>query len=881
MADHRASSGFEHAHDEVHGWIAQAQAVHSARVLAEKAARDAVTALRRSVVTIRRDGREAWQVVPLRPSDGARLADIAHFANLPPISGEMQQVLARLLHDVARAVKDRRALHGARRFLSGGSKRRAAHEAEKYLGTYRQWAHQHGIPEQLRLLGAHCVRRVGNVAVGEVLADWTGFTKLLGDLGASPVLMDAHALGELPAALEAVDRAPHEYKRLRSMAIAAGHETRNQDVRRVLAAMPVERLREATTGKIRTDPLRKAGLATVLQVLDSDRRLEQLPGIGATTATRIRGAARTLWQVSYDRTPVRLDDRDRADYRTELLRRLRALELHRKAMGGTTDYDRAAELDALAKTLGRNVTHLVVFSVGPWPVSDLWSSVEEVCRRGRALSRATETTLSNPWPEFTNRPADFVAMLSDLHLVPEDERKARGDLPDEIVRSIRETELDTEFLSAALRGYQSFGARFALVQRKVVIGDEMGLGKTVEALAVLAHLHARGQRHGLVICPAAVVTNWMREIAEKSKLTGHRVHGPGRIDAARAWQRDAGVAVTTYETLEWLETAFINLPPLSCVVVDEAHYIKNPSALRSRRSARIVKSSDRAVLLTGTPLENRIDEFRNLVSYLRPDLVVNASELTPRVFRRQVAPVYLRRNQEDVLTELPELVEVNEWVPMTDADKRKYREAVGASNFSAMRQAAMGPPNSSGKMQRLLQIVAEAEANGRRAIVFSYFRGVLAEVTNALPQQKMFGPLHGGVSAAARQDIIDKFSSTTGGAVLVAQIVAGGVGLNIQAASVVVICEPQLKPTTEWQAIARAHRMGQLESVQVHRLLSEEGVDKRVTEILARKRTLFEGFARISESAASAPEAVDISEAEIAEQVVAAERKRLFPAESA
>ncbi|CNF75834.1 SNF2-like protein [Mycobacterium tuberculosis] len=106
--------------------------------------------------------------------------------------------------------------------------------------------------------------------------------------------------------------------------------------------------------------------------------------------------------------------------------------------------------------------------------------------------------------------------------------------------------------------------------------------------------------------------------------------------------------------------------------------------------------------------------------------------------------------------------------------------------------------------------------------------------------------------------------------------VAGGVGLNIQVASVVVICEPQLKPTTEWQAIARAHRIGQLESVRVHRLLSEQGVDLRVTEILARKRELFDEFAGISETAASVPEAVDISEADLAREVTAAERERRF-----
>lgn len=160
-------------------------------------------------------------------------------------------------------------------------------------------------------------------------------------------------------------------------------------------------------------------------------------------------------------------------------------------------------------------------------------------------------------------------------------------------------------------------------------------------------------------------------------------------------------------------------------------------------------------------------------------------------------------------------------------------------------------------------------------IVFSHFRHVLDQVARSLPGE-IFGPLTGSVPAAARQTMVDQFSAAEHGAVLVSQIVAGGVGLNVRAASVVVICEPQLKPATEWEAIARAHRMGQLNSVQVHRLLSEEGVDQRITEILARKRALFEDFARESDTAESAPEAFDVSEAELARQVVAAERERLF-----
>ncbi|WP_308492283.1 C-terminal helicase domain-containing protein [Microbacterium terrisoli] len=224
---------------------------------------------------------------------------------------------------------------------------------------------------------------------------------------------------------------------------------------------------------------------------------------------------------------------------------------------------------------------------------------------------------------------------------------------------------------------------------------------------------------------------------------------------------------------------------------------------------------------------------------------------------------------------LTELVEVDEWLPFSTMDATAYRDAVRAGNFHTMRQAPMLQGAKSEKIQRLTDIVTEAEANGRRVIVFSQYLAVLDAVTAALPGA-VVGPLTGSVPATKRQDLIDRFSAAPQGAVLVSQIAAGGVGLNIQAASVVVICEPQLKPTTEWQAIARAHRMGQLQSVQVHRLLSEQGADRRVTEILATKKALFQEFAAISETANETPEAVDISEAALAREIVADERRRLL-----
>ncbi|MFJ5978460.1 helicase-related protein [Pseudarthrobacter oxydans] len=169
--------------------------------------------------------------------------------------------------------------------------------------------------------------------------------------------------------------------------------------------------------------------------------------------------------------------------------------------------------------------------------------------------------------------------------------------------------------------------------------------------------------------------------------------------------------------------------------------------------------------------------------------------------------------------------------------------------------------------------------NGRKVIVFSYFREVLEIVGRTLRQQtfavEVFGALTGSVSTSERQNMVDRFAAAKGAAVLVSQIQAGGVGLNIQAASTVILCEPQVKPSMESQAIARAHRMGQVRSVQVHRLLIEESVDQRMLEILGSKQALFDEYARQSDIAASAPEAVDISEVQLARDVVAVEQERL------
>ena len=391
----------------------------------------------------------------------------------------------------------------------------------------------------------------------------------------------------------------------------------------------------------------------------------------------------------------------------------------------------------------------------------------------------------------------------------------------------------------------------------------MGLGKTLEALGLICHLAAQGETHFLVVCPASVVANWEREAVRHTSLPPLlRLHGVQRDRLRRMWERDGGVAVTTFDTLRVLTGTATDHCAL---VVDEAHFVKNPSAQRTRAVAHWAGKAEHVLFLSGTPMENRLREFRHLIRMLNPGLGSSIGYedewADPENFRRRIAAVYLRRNQADVLHELPDRIEVPEWLTLEGSAARSYEGAVASGNFMLMRRAAFLTPNpmDSPKLRRLLEIVDDAAANGRKVIVFSFFLEVLDRIC-AAARVNTFGPLTGAMSPPQRLTLIDEFSEADGPGLLVSQIEVGGTGLNIQAASVVILTEPQWKPSTEEQAIARSHRLGQVRHVEVHRLLTEDSVDEYMVSILARKSELFATYARESALKAASSSAVDATE---------------------
>ena len=410
----------------------------------------------------------------------------------------------------------------------------------------------------------------------------------------------------------------------------------------------------------------------------------------------------------------------------------------------------------------------------------------------------------------------------------------------------------------------------------------MGLGKTLQAISAIAHRNLAGATRFLVVCPASVVTNWMREVDSRSDLPIIKIHGEDHKASLQRWIESSGIGITTYDTLKSFELTEQQISALNVdtVIVDEAHYIKNITTGRTRTIQKWLDRSPNVIFLTGTPLENRVEEFVALAKLLDSKMGNELSRVAlaagPESFRKAVAPIYLRRNTEEVLKELPELIEVIEYCTWEGVDKQKYIDAVAAGNFMAMRRAAFSPqPDMQpSKLERLVELVEESIDSGQKVIVFSYFRSVIEQVMQALGERAI-GPITGSVSSTQRQNFVDQFQGSPTPLALVGQIQAAGTGLNIQAASVVILCEPQIKPSLEVQAIARAHRMGQVRKVQVHRLILPESVDEQMLAMLARKQTEFDDYARDSDLANSAVGAKEVSEESIAKVIVMDERKRL------
>ncbi|WP_414664257.1 DEAD/DEAH box helicase [Horticoccus sp. 23ND18S-11] len=499
-----------------------------------------------------------------------------------------------------------------------------------------------------------------------------------------------------------------------------------------------------------------------------------------------------------------------------------------------------------------------------------------------------------------------------------------------------------ETLNNQLRAYQRLGVAWLWhLQRHAlggILADEMGLGKTLQALGLLSALRAevRGDRElraeslelsdrrsesrpvalnpqrstlnsrraSLVVCPASLLENWRREAARFApQLRVFVHHGDHRL-ATPADAAGFDLIITSYGTLarDQLLLAAIDF---GCVIADEAQHIKNR---RSQNAAalRALRAHAR-FLLTGTPVENSLDDLRSLFEFLLPGYLTKVPSglrgderaWFDQRLRAQTAPYILRRTKKAVAPELPEKLEHVIWCELAPAQARLYREtqesserelfdleasgaSEGALKFAALTQllrlrqiccdprlieagrdrwarqtagaaaeAAPAYPDSA-KLDAFNELLAEAVDDGHRVLVFSQFTALLGLLRPALDRQEIAHCyLDGSMPTRARQAEVDRFQASADIPVFLLSLKAGGTGLNLTGADTVVHFDPWWNPAAEAQATDRAHRIGQKRTVTSYKLIASGTVEEKVLALQTEKRALLADVFEASDAVAA------------------------------
>ena len=588
------------------------------------------------------------------------------------------------------------------------------------------------------------------------------------------------------------------------------------------------------------------------------RQLEELDGIGEETADKLmlalhRSTAAIKSQIHYRIDLERLSDRDRIimqeiyfyRYTKDNFSKLNTI--YQETEHGIQEaYDNSGLIQNFIGWIfsGRKKKRKflkAVEDVKYFNQSSYAETIKQFYDHCSALKDINFETILQDYKENAIQYYTVIEKLADIEIKDDVDE----DIDISLLKQIQATPLFLESFHTELRHYQEFGAKYILHQKRVLLGDEMGLGKTIQAIAAIHHLHHEGHRYFLVICPASILLNWKREVDKLTDMQAYILRGESFGDYEN-WKSDGGIAIINYEGLD--KIIFDKDFPLDMVVVDEAHFVKNKDAQRTRHTIRIIEQAEYALYMTGTAIENNVDEMCYLIECLNPSVANEIKGMKylakADLFRKKIAPVYLRRKRADVLMELPELTIHDEWCMMNDEEINSYRKAVESGNFMAMRRVSWNSLNST-KAERMVELCLQALSEGRKVVIFSYFLDTLSFVSDLL-LGKALPVISGKLSLEKRQDILCQFEEPIA-RVLPIQIHAGGIGLNIQTAEIVILCEPQLKPSDEMQAISRIYRMGQVHHVFVYRLLSADTIDETLVKRLHDKQNIFDQFADESE----------------------------------
>lgn len=405
--------------------------------------------------------------------------------------------------------------------------------------------------------------------------------------------------------------------------------------------------------------------------------------------------------------------------------------------------------------------------------------------------------------------------------------------------------------------YQYEGIGFLFPREKAILADEMGLGKTMQAISTVRMLlRARHLRNCLLICPKPLVTNWVREFQLWApEIPIAVIEGDA---AKRQWmwnQSNAPVRIANYELL-LRDSHFLENPDLhfDLVILDEAQRIKN----RNSTTAEVVRSlpRTRSWALTGTPIENSVEDLVNIFEFLSPGYLRDDMHL--KSISKASRDFILRRTKDKVLTEMPPKMYRDADLELSPAQSDSYRaaEESGVVQLTELgetlaiqhvfelvlrlKQICNFDPatGSSSKLERLEADMEEIACSGRKAIVFSQWVGTLSKIAESLNR---FGPMqyHGRIPSKQRDQVIQQFKDDPSKHVILMSYGAGSVGLNLQFCEYVFLFDRWWNPAVEDQAINRAHRIGAKGAVTVTRMMTTGTIEQRIHDVLEQKRHLF------------------------------------------
>lgn len=424
-------------------------------------------------------------------------------------------------------------------------------------------------------------------------------------------------------------------------------------------------------------------------------------------------------------------------------------------------------------------------------------------------------------------------------------------------------------VQAQMRPYQQRGVQWLEMLNSHgfggILADEMGLGKTLQMISFLNN-HQDATHTSLVVAPASLLYNWKAEF-EKFTPALHVVVVDGtKTERKAAISDSADVWITSYNSVrndiaEYLDAS------LGYLVLDEAQFVKNGASKTNQALRKLHPINTFA--LSGTPIENRTDEIWAIFALVMPGLLPGLKafkQLAPETVATRVAPFILRRDKQSVLPDLPPRVESNLTNEMTKAQKAVYlaqlqqmqvqvrgldqkslvkNKLAILAGLTRLRQLCDTPAlylpdyqGGSGKLEQLKDLLAEAVGNGRHVLVFSQFTGMLDQIAAALDDAQLgYFTLRGSTPPQKRLGMVDRFNAGELPIFLIS-LKAGGTGLNLTGADLVILVDLWWNPAVEDQAIARAHRIGQAHEVDVYRLITKGTIEEQIAKLQEKKRDL-------------------------------------------